>query len=89
MPQYADQAAGFFGQKIWSGNIFDGKAPQFNKPEGVFLSWKNLGETEGLKTVENPVIIFKTLDNKVIDAYRERYSGSQKDRKIGRRLFSL
>ena len=81
MPQYADQAAGFFGQKIWSGNIFDGKAPQFNKPEGVFLSWKNLGEREGLKTVENPVIIFKTLDNKVIDAYRERYSGSQKDRK--------
>jgi len=80
MPQYADQAAGFFGIKIWSGNVFDEKAPNFKKPEGAFLSWKDLGCRTGLTKVENPVIIFKTLDDKTIDTYRVRYSGSQKDR---------
>ncbi len=80
MPQYADQAARFFGLKIWSGNIFNKKAPLFKKPEGAFLSWKDLGGRTGLKTIENPVIIFKTLDDKTINAYRERYSGSQKER---------
>ncbi|AGT43262.1 methionyl-tRNA synthetase [Treponema pedis str. T A4] len=82
MPQYADKAAGFFGIKIWSGNIFDEKAPEFKKPCGDFLSWKNLGERTGLKIVENPVIIFKTLENKIIDAYREKYSGNQRTRKM-------
>ncbi len=81
MPQYANQAAEFFGIKIWSGNIFDESNPIFQKPEGEFLSWKNLGERKGLKTIDKPVIIFKTLDDKTISAYREKYSGTQKERK--------
>lgn len=83
MPQYSSRAAEFFGIKIWSGTVFDENNPDFKKPAGEFLSWKNLGERTGLKTVTNPVIIFKTLDDKTIGAYRERYSGNQKERKGG------
>lgn len=82
MPQYADKVANFFGLKIWSGNVFDEKAPNFEKPKESFLSWENLGKRTELSKVENPVIIFKTFDDKTIDAYRIKYSGSQKERKM-------
>lgn len=45
------------------------------------LSWDDLGKLEGLDKVCDSQIIFKTLDNATIDSYRERYAGSQKDRK--------
>ena len=79
MPEYADAVASFLGIKIWSGNVFDWEHPVQPRPENV-LAWDNLLERRGLERVEKPAIIFKTLENDAIAAYRERYAGSQKER---------
>lgn len=80
MPEYASQAASFLGIKIWSGNVFNEQKPDYTIPKSA-LSWSNIGERKGLKTVQNVVIIYKTLDDKTINAYRERYAGNQQERK--------
>jgi len=79
MPEYADAVASFLGIKIWSGNVFDWEHPVQPRPEST-LAWDNLLERRGLERVEKPAIIFKTLENDAIAAYRERYAGSQKER---------
>jgi len=79
MPEYADAVASFLGIKIWSGNVFDWEHPVQPRPENT-LAWDNLLERRGLERVEKPAIIFKTLENDAIAAYRERYAGSQKER---------
>ncbi|MGP1432071.1 MAG: methionine--tRNA ligase [Treponema sp.] len=79
MPEYADAVASFLSFKIWSGNVFDWEHPVQPRPENA-LAWENLLERSGLKRVQKPAIIFKTLENDVIAAYRERYAGSQKER---------
>lgn len=89
MPYYADRIASFFGTKIWSGFTFDesaalaGKAPVAlgHKPEEGTLSWKDLGNRSGLGVIAMPEIIFKPMDDATANAYRERYAGSQKERK--------
>lgn len=79
MPEYADAVASFLGIKIWSGNVFDWEHPVQPRPENT-LAWDNLLERRGLERVEKSAIIFKTLENDAIAAYRERYAGSQKER---------
>ena len=79
MPEYADAVASFLGIKIWSGNVFDWEHPVQPRPENT-LAWENLLERSGLERVQKPAIIFKTLENDAIVAYRERYAGSQKER---------
>lgn len=79
MPEYADAVASFLGIKIWSGTVFDWKQPVQPRPEGT-LAWENLLQRSGLERVQRPAIIFKTLENDAIAAYRARYSGSQKER---------
>ena len=79
MPEYADAVASFLSFKIWSGNVFDWEHPVQLRPENA-LAWENLLERSGLERVQKPAIIFKTLENDAIAAYRERYAGSQKER---------
>jgi len=79
MPEYADAVASFLGIRIWSGNVFDWEHPVQPSPENT-LAWDNLLERRGLERVQKPAIIFKTLENDAIAAYRERYAGSQKER---------
>ncbi len=89
IPQYADSVASFFDKKIWSGIVFDealvdqGKAPNpldYRASEGT-LSWDDLGKREGLVTCRMPEIIFKPMDEESASHYREKYAGSQKERK--------
>ena len=79
MPKYADAIASFLGIKVWSGNVFDWEHPVQPRPEGG-LAWENLLQRSGLERGQRPAIIFKTLENDAIAAYRERYAGSQKER---------
>lgn len=74
MPQFSEKILSYFGKSI--------DEPCFgeNHIEGG-LSWKNLGETEGLSTVSSPEVFFTPLDQKTADAFRDKYSGSQKERK--------
>ena len=79
MPAYADAVAAFLGITVWSGNVFDAEHPVQKRPTGG-LAWENLLQRAGLERVQQPAIIFKTLENDTIAAYRERYAGSQKER---------
>jgi len=89
MPYYAGRISAFFGKSIWSGTVFDeslvlsgaAQNPLAFTPPGGTLSWSDLGKREGLATVMTPEIIFKPMDDAATAAYRERYAGSQKERK--------
>ena len=89
MPTYADRVSGFLGKKIWSGTVFDeskidqsnSEIPFQNQSPDEILLWKNLGERDGLLHVQMPEIIFRPMDDATMNACRERYSGSQKERK--------
>lgn len=76
MPQYAAKVLSFFGKNTVNKRIgFAGNTDA--------LDWSNLGVTEGLDSVMNPEIVFKPLDNPTTESYRQKYSGSQADRKNG------
>ncbi len=84
MPDFAERVAGFFGKTLWSGTIFNEEDPsahrQAVRPQGA-LSWADLGNHNGLEKVSAPEIIFRPLDDETTAAYRERYAGSQQERK--------
>jgi methionyl-tRNA synthetase len=89
IPAYADRVAEFFGCRIWSGFVFDESAAASGNhpvalshaPAADTLGWKDLGSRCGLSTVSMPEIIFKPMDDATANMYRERYAGSQKERK--------
>ncbi|MBO4321190.1 MAG: methionine--tRNA ligase [Treponema sp.] len=74
LPQFSETILGYLNKKI--------SEPKFGETavEGG-LNWSDLGNTEGLDTVNETAIFFSPLDQKTADAFREKYSGSQKDRK--------
>ncbi len=74
IPQYAEKVLGFFGKSGCTAKI------GVQNKENALL-WDNLGVKEGLTTVTNSEIVFTPLDNKAIDEYRQRYSGTQAERK--------
>ncbi len=74
MPKYAEKVLSFFNKTVVNGRI--GKPSK----EGS-LSWNSLGITEGLSSVNGNEIIFTPMDNPSMEAYRTKYSGSQKERK--------
>ncbi|MDR3312062.1 MAG: methionine--tRNA ligase, partial [Spirochaetaceae bacterium] len=73
LPHYARRVARFFGKTLAEGAYGQ-------SADAAALSWANLGETGGLEKVVESEIIFTPLDATAIDAYRERYAGTQKDR---------
>lgn len=74
MPQYTKEVMGFFGKKL-ADPVIDVPA------EKDSYTWADLGNTEGLSTVENTSVYFTPLDQKAADAFKTKYAGSQKDRK--------
>jgi methionyl-tRNA synthetase len=45
------------------------------------LSWKDLGKTEGLGRIGEPAILFQRLEDDHITALREKFAGTQQERK--------
>jgi methionyl-tRNA synthetase len=74
MPQYAEKVLSFFGKKGCTDTI---RYPM-TEP---YLDWNNLGNTSCLDKVYSSEIIFTPLDNAKTEEYKERYSGSQAERK--------
>jgi len=65
MPAAADRLASFFGARIGG--------------EGG-LGWADIGKREGLDKVASPQVLFAKLEDEVVAALRERYSGTQAER---------
>ena len=76
LPQFSEKILSYFGKKISEPKLGESAV------EGG-LNWSDLGKTEGLSTVSETEIFFSPLDQKTADAFREKYAGSQKDRKEG------
>ena len=74
IPQYAEQILSYLGKQI--SEPCYGEAPV----EGG-LNWSHLGKTEGLDKVGETAVFFTPLDQKTADAFREKFSGSQAERK--------
>lgn len=74
IPQYAEQILSYLGKQI--SEPCYGEAPV----EGG-LNWSDLGKTEGLDKVGETAVFFTPLDQKTADVFREKFSGSQAERK--------
>ena len=73
MPQFSEKILSYLGKQI--------SEPRFNeKPVEGGLSWSDLGNTQGLSEVGATEVFFTPLDQKTADAFRSKFSGSQKDR---------
>jgi len=81
MPYFADRVASFFGHTIWSGSIHCAANSGSVKNETGSLTWDTLCTDTGLDRVDSPEIIFKPMDNETMNAFRERFAGSQSERK--------
>lgn len=91
MPDFAGKVASFFGKTVFSGNIFPateetaaGRPARGGRGDGdgnAPLTWKDIGSREGLDSVVKTEIIYKPFDDRMTARYRERYSGSQAERR--------
>lgn len=73
MPDYAQKVASFFSKKIAHPTVWEGKK------DGE-LDWSELGKMENLQTVANTEIYFSPMDKKTTEKFREKFSGTQKER---------
>lgn len=74
MPQFTQTIMSYLGKHISEEKFGDSFI------EGS-LNWSNLGEMQGLSTVNSPAVFFTPLDQKTADAFRQKFSGSQAERK--------
>jgi methionyl-tRNA synthetase len=76
LPAAAGKIASFFGLEITGTDLSGGGG----HTQGEGLSWKSIGQNQGLTGVVRPEVLFSKLEDELVDALRDRYSGSQKDR---------
>ena len=77
MPQYTQKIMSYFGKSIQ-----ETKVGMVTKPG---LTWDDLGNTEGLDKVGPTEVYFKPMDQKTMLAFREKFGGSQAERKEGKK----
>ncbi len=82
IPSYASEAIAFFGKSIFSGRVFDGECKVCKPGEGA-LTLLDVGKRVGLCKIEGEHIIFRMLDEKLIDSYRKKFSGETDSTKDG------
>ena len=80
IPFYASEVAGFFGLVIDSGEVFNGKCHK-NIKSSSSLTWDDVGKREVLNKIEGAKIIFKMLDEKKMEEYRQKFSGNENKEK--------
>ena len=73
MPQYTQTVMSFLGKSIASHSL------STETIEG--LDWNDLGKTTGLDKVGTTSVYFTPIDQKTADNFREKFSGSQAERK--------
>ena len=72
MPQYTQKVMSYFGKTIFESKI------GMETIQG--LSWKDIGVTEGLDKIGPAEVFFTPLDKKAMEAFKEKFSGNQKER---------
>ncbi len=77
MPQYTQKVMGYFGKTIAESKI------GCEKLEG--LDWSDIGNTNGLDKIGPAEVYFKPMDQKTMLAFREKFGGTQAERKDGKK----
>ena len=80
IPSYASEVASFFDLVIDSGDVFNGKCHK-NVRKSSSLNWDDVGKREGLNKIEGAKIIFKMLEEKKMEEYRQKFSGNENNEK--------
>ncbi|MCK9168966.1 MAG: methionine--tRNA ligase [Treponema sp.] len=73
LPQYAQKVMSFFGKAI-----LDSRTGYSSIPGA--LTWNDLGNMSGLCDIGVTEVYFKPMDQKTMLAFREKFSGNQKNR---------
>ncbi len=76
MPQFSEKILSYFGKTVCERKFNE---LDVAKCDGE-LSWADLGNVSGLSTVGATEVYFTPLDQKAADAFRAKFSGSQKER---------
>ena len=74
LPKYSQVVAGYLGK-----TIYDAHYGVEAKPGS--LTWADLGKMEGLDKISETSVYFTPLDNKTVDAFREKFAGKQEAKK--------
>ncbi len=74
LPKYSQVVAGYLGK-----TIYDAHYGVEAKPGS--LTWADLGKMEGLDKISETSVYFTPLDNKAVDAFREKFAGKQEAKK--------
>ncbi len=74
LPSFSEKILSYFGKTIKEKKLCEKEIE-----EG--LSWEDLGKFEGLLGVTQTEVFFSPLDQKTMEAFRLKFSGSQKERK--------
>ncbi|MFA6855588.1 MAG: methionine--tRNA ligase [Treponema sp.] len=73
LPQYTQKIMSFFGK-----TIFDSRTG-YPSSTGA-LTWNDLGQMDGLTEIGPTEVFFTPMDQKTMLAFREKFSGNQKNR---------
>lgn len=73
LPQYTQKVMSFFGK-----TIFDSRTG-YSSAAGA-LTWNDLGKMDGLTEIGATEVYFTPMDQKTMLAFREKFSGNQKNR---------
>lgn len=73
LPEYTQKVMSWFGKSIQESKI--------GTETKVGLNWSDLGKLERLDKISVTEIIFRPMDLKTMQSFREKFSGSQEDRK--------
>ena len=77
MPQYTQLIMSYFGKAVQESKVGMETKPGF--------TWDDLGKTEGLTTVGPTQIYFTPMDQKTMLAFKEKFGGSQSERKADKK----
>lgn len=77
MPQYTQLIMSYFGKAVQESKV------GMETKSG--LTWADLGKTEGLTTVGPTQIYFTPMDQKTMLAFKEKFGGSQSERKADKK----
>ncbi len=72
MPQYTQKVMGYFGKTI--------KESRVGQPTLEGLDWSDVGKMEGLEKLGPTEVYFTPMDKKTMEAFRQKFSGSQAER---------
>jgi methionyl-tRNA synthetase len=76
MPAAAERILSFFGLSLGKKNALG----IWSRAQAKDISWDILGQDRGLQEVVKTEVLFPKLEDPLIDALRERYSGGPQDR---------